>query len=122
MSQLNERHCISLSIAVLVLFAWTGFAQVVTISGTISGSPLPVDGTVGIEQAMDSPRAVLADGGGGFYVVSAVHRRSTASPRTAFSLSLRVREQPVSVETAGRLSLPNSTIHSVWRWTHLVIS
>src|SRR5262245_10242480 len=67
-----------LSTLPLVVFAWTGFGQSSTITGTITtyaGSASPVLGTQAITQAIGYPKSVVPDGAGGFYFSSFSHQR-----------------------------------------------
>jgi trimeric autotransporter adhesin len=54
--------------------ALCGFAQHGIIT-TYAGPSLPVNGAQAITQAIDGPRAVAADGAGGFYVFSQIQNR-----------------------------------------------
>ncbi len=60
--------------AVLVMFSWTGFSQVPTIS-TYVGIPLPVSGQPASSQNFDLPASAVSDGSGGFYLSSAGHNK-----------------------------------------------
>src|ERR1041385_8392329 len=60
--------------AVLLMFSWTAFSQVPTIS-TYVGIPLPVAGQPAAGQNFDLPASAISDGAGGFYLSSVGHNK-----------------------------------------------
>src|SRR5262245_14501207 len=75
---MNIVRCVVSSSLLLVLLTLHGLAQSTSIIGTITtyaGPPLPVSGTQATTQAIGSPRSVVADGAGGFYVATPSQHR-----------------------------------------------
>jgi sugar lactone lactonase YvrE len=99
----------------LVAFAWSGFGQSSTITGTITtyaGSVLPVPGSQATAQGIGFPESVVPDGAGGFYFSSFSHRVYRVGPDGTLTVSAGTGMPGFSGDggaaTSGQLNYPKT--------------